>query len=155
MAVVFLLGILSVSGNALAADKEATALKINFKDGTSATYVLSFDAKITFENANICFTSRDWKFEIPICDLTNWTYDLPLSSVEDVISENISITQTGDVLIVAGAPAGSRINVYAVDGKRIATVKSSSEKEYISTEGWSEGVYIIKVNDRTFKIVKL
>lgn len=151
---VFLFGLLTVTA-ALAAEKDATALKVKLKNGTTATYVLSVDAKITFENACMCFISQDWKFEVPVCDLSNWTYYSPTSSVNDVKSKNITITQSGNKLTVTGAPIGSHIDVYATDGKRVVSVTSSSEREDISTEGWNVGVYLIKVNDRTFKIARL
>lgn len=152
--VFFMLGLLT-SVSALAAEKGATALKVSLKDGTTATYVLSSDTKITFENANMCFSSRDWKFEVPVSDLTNWTYDLPFSSIDGITDGSIVITQDDNVLTISGAPVGSHIEVYAVDGKRMAAVTSSSVRENISTESWVTGVYVVKVNDRTFKIAKL
>lgn len=150
----FILGLLT-SVCLLAAEKGATALKVSLKDGTTATYVLSSDTKITFKNANMCFSSRDWKFEVPVSDLSNWTYDLPFSSINDITDGSIVITQDGNVLTISGAPVGSHIEIYAVDGKRMASLTSSSVRENISTESWFTGAYVVKVNDRTFKIAKL
>lgn len=125
------------------------------KDGTSKTYVLEDNAKVTFKDASMCFSSRDWKFEIPLKDLNTWTYDSPLSAIENPTVDDITVSQSGSIITVCGADKNMNIDIYATDGKLLQSLKSSSNRHEIPTDGWIPGVYLIKVGHSTFKIVKL
>lgn len=137
-----------------ATEKGITSLTVSLNDGTSTTYTLGEDAKITFDKVNMYFTSREWKFEVPLNELANWTYSSN-SSVNDISETDISITQVNDLLTISGIPSGCAIDIYTINGQHIFSVKNASERENILTNGWQNGAYIIKIANQSFKIVKL
>ena len=60
---------------------EVMVLKIHLKDGSAVTYELGEDAMIQFENASMYFSSRNYKFDIPLIDISLWTYAREQSSL--------------------------------------------------------------------------
>ena len=137
-----------------AAPNDVMTLKIHLKDGSSATYELGADAKITFENANMCYSSRDYKFDIPLSDISLWSYDARPAYLGEIPSDGIIITQKGDIISLSGLEKGVDIKVYSIDGKLIYSDRSSSGQINIPAEGWNKGVYIINAGNSTFKIMK-
>lgn len=49
---------------------EVMVLKIHLKDGSAVTYELGEDARIQFENASMYFSSRNYRFDIPLSDIS-------------------------------------------------------------------------------------
>lgn len=61
-----------------------------------------------------------------------------------------------DELLITGLPAGNnRIVIFDVTGKKIAEEKATDANCKLKTENWQPGIYLLKVNGFTKKIVKL
>lgn len=138
----------------LSANENATKLKLYLKDGTTPTYMLDNSAKITFENTIMYFSSGIWKFEIPLNDLSKWTYESTSVSIDNPNYNDIAISQFGNIITVWGVEKNTNIRVYTNDGKLLLNLKSIAEKQDIRTDGWNSGVYLINVGKLTFKIIK-
>lgn len=145
----------SAGSMAALTDDAATVLKLHLKDGTAPTYILGKDTKITFANANMCFTASDYQFEVPLSEIVKWTYEDQTSGVDDVIGSGITITRNGDVITISGLATGSDVAVYATDGKLIHSGRSSATVYVVRADSWTPGVYVIKAENSSFKIVKL
>ena len=70
-------------------------------------------------------------------------------------------TQVGAVAVTAGAAAvdgladGTRLTVYALDGKQLQTITAhGGQQTVVSLAGQPAGTYIVKIGDATFKFVK-
>ena len=54
-----------------------------------------------------------------------------------------------------GLPEGTRIELYSLDGKMLSTQQASSGKTaVVSLAAQPAGIYIVKVNDATYKFMK-
>ncbi len=149
------IGCLSSFGNIPAyGEGHSKALKILLKDGTSTSYILDNKTKIVFENSNMLFSNNNWKFEIPVENLSNWTYVMSQSSSLSSIEREVTIRQTGDILRISGIRPDAEILVFTVDGKLIRHLKSDSVDIDIVTADWIAGIYLIKIGESTYKIIK-
>ncbi len=136
-------------------DDAATVLKLHLKDGTAPTYILGKDTKITFANANMCFSASDYQFEVPLSDIVKWTYEDYTSGIDEVAGNGITITRNGDVITISGMAEGCDVAVYATDGRLIHSGRSSATVYVVRADNWTPGVYVIKAENSSFKIVKL
>lgn len=138
-----------------AADDAVTVLKLHLKDGNTPVYILGEDTKITFANANMCFATSDYRFEVPLSDIVKWTYENRTSAIRDIADNSIAITRNGDIITISGLSLSTDVVVYATDGRLIHSGRSMTDVYVINAERWTPGVYVIKAADSTFKIVKL
>ena len=152
-----LFALLFVIGKAIclaAPSNEVTVLKIHLKDGSAVTYELGEDARIQFENASMYFSSRNYKFDIPLSDISLWTYAREQASLGNIVSNGIRINQQGDIISISGLEKETTVSFYSVDGKEIYSARSVSGMLNVSVEDWVNGAYIIKAGKSTFKFMK-
>ncbi|PWJ37884.1 carbohydrate-binding protein [Sediminitomix flava] len=90
-------------------------------------------------------------------DNTQWTY-IQVSNNSRIASTfieakpelKIGPNPTKDVVYVFGATFDDMVNIYSLDGKLKVQQKGSS----VNVSSLKEGIYILKVNSETFKLVK-
>lgn len=87
-------------------------------------------------------------------------------ALEDVVIEfsgtngisNVSAFKLNSIvdglLDVSGVPAGTVVSVFDVSGKKLTSVKASSEKVHLDLCGMNSGVYILKAGNQIVKFVK-
>lgn len=137
-----------------AASSEVTVLKIHLKDGRAVTYELGEDARIQFENASMYFSSRNYRFDIPLSDISLWTYAREQASLGNIMSDGIRINQQGDIISISGLEKDTTVSFYSVDGKEIYSARSVSDMLNVSVGDWVSGTYIINAGKSTFKFMK-
>lgn len=133
---------------------EVMVLKIHLKDGSAVTYELGEDARIQFENASMYFSSRNYKFDIPLSDISLWTYAREQASLGNIMSDGIKINQQGDIISISGLEKDTTVSFYSVDGKEIYSARSVSDMLNVSVGDWVSGTYIINAGKSTFKFMK-
>ena len=74
--------------------------------------------------------------------------DFSLSSVDDLISESIFVSSYNSGVLINGA-AGEHYAVYSTDGIVIAS-GTAADTSFIPT---GKGIYLVKINDKTVKII--
>ncbi len=58
-------------------------------------------------------------------------------------------------IVVSGLEKGDDISIYDLQGKKVKTLKSNREKEEITISDLSQGIYLIKINNKApFKLIK-
>lgn len=152
-----LFALLCVIGQAAclaATSNEVMVLKIHLKDGSAVTYELGEDARIQFENASMYFSSRNYKFDIPLSDISLWTYAREQASLGNIVSDGIRINQQGDIISISGLEEDTTVSFYTVDGKEIYSARSVSGMLNVSVEDWVNGTYIINAGKSTIKFMK-
>ena len=132
-----------------------TVIRLHLKNGSTPTYVLGEDTRITFANANMCFADTDYAFEVPLTDIVKWTYEEQIASVGYVVDNGVAIFRNGDIITVSGLEPGADVTVYAIDGKLTHSGSSHSAVYVMDAAEWTPGMYVIKVGNSSFKIVKL
>ena len=137
------------------AEDNQTVIRLHLKNGATPTYVLGKDTRITFANANMCFSDTDYAFEVPLTDIMKWTYEEQIASVGNVVDNGVTISRNGDIIAISGLEPGVDVTVYAIDGKLTHSGSSISAVYVMDASGWTAGMYVIKAGNSSFKIVKL
>ena len=96
--------------------------------------------KITFNNKTMHAVSGDKAMDFQLAELTKMFFSNTPTAIENVDAQQELVRIVNGRLQVS-APAGSRVNVYTLDGRQV-------EGAY-----FPHGVYLVKVNGRTYKLM--
>lgn len=114
----------------------ANKVNVHLRTGDIISYDFQRQPKVTYNEGNIVITSLDTKVEYPLLNVTNFTFTLDAT---EVTSTKVTSTEAGNT------------QIYDVSGILLETIPQGKP---IDTAGWSNGVYIIKNNNTTYKITK-
>lgn len=138
------------------ADEPKSRLVVWGKDGTKTYFDLVENPKTTFKDNNLVITSETMTISYPIDQVLRYTYELVSTGIENVSPEKaVRISQHNDALTLENLKPGSAVCLYTVDSKLImAQTIGDSHSVTISLSDRPSGVYIVKVNDVTYKMLK-
>ena len=140
---------------------EAQSLILTTKDGV-ITRQLSTLKRFTFSNNNLLMNYLSGPVETYSLDnISKLTFKSVVTGVD-----NLSLTGTGvmkvypnpvsDVIYIQNAPETDfTVSIYRMNGVLVLTTKLSSGTKSIDVSYLSSGLYLLNVNSRTFKFVKL
>ena len=145
------------------ASEEYRSLYVNMKDGSkcginiSSELICQYKDEYTLTFAR--YEASDYGqelvdvFTVSYDNLKSITMDKDISGVENV---EVDLTVTPDVKngIISFKDFSSPItvSVYSIDGKVIVT-RSFSEEGLIDLKQFGEGIYLVKINEITYKIL--
>lgn len=124
-------------------------------DGTTTVYALQDKPVLTFTSEALTVSCKGMDSDVPLSELIKYTFE---DYVPDGISGLPSAEQVGisggSVTLKAGCSALT-VSVLTLDGKTVMseTVEAGSSS-VISLGSLNRGVYIIKANNTTYKILK-
>lgn len=134
----------------------AQTLVIWQKDGSKVYYNLDESPKTTFTPEELVMTTSTAVIKYPLANILRYTYETEATNIGEMKSPNIGIKQNGDELIVVGLPLGKSITVFSADGKQLMSKRSDgSNRLTLSLSGLPAGVYVIKAENMTYKLMKL
>lgn len=114
-----------------------------FENNDNSAKSLSIDGlKITFDNDNAIATAGGKTETFPLNDLKRLYFsEQEITAIEQVLTQDNEVSiEVENGRLKVYAPEGSHIAVYTLDGRRI-------NREYLS-----QGNYVVRVNDQSFKI---
>lgn len=137
------------------ADKAKTQVVIWAKDGTKVAYALEDNPKITFTISELVIKANNVEVNYDLDKMLRFTYENEdFSNITDLKSDE-AFTFKNDALIFPTLPANSTIYIYSVNGTVIFNKKVQSTGKYaITLSNLNMGVYLVKVNGITHKILK-
>ena len=125
------------------------------KDGSKVSFNLDEQPKTTFTADNLVITTATSTLNYPLEKIQRYTYEGGTLSVHDVKTEGVVISHEGDNIIVKGLAIGKTVAVYRMDGTQPLTKRSdNSNRVMLSLGSLPAGVYMIKVNEITYKFLK-
>lgn len=134
-------------------------LVIEMNDSRQHSYSLSDKPVITFDNNRLFIKTDKIELDYPIKDIVKYYFtELDETGVEDIKKDanKIHFIYTNpDFLSIEGVIGDADIKVYDISG-RICDVISTNSDNCIKVElkGLTKGVYIIKINNHSFKIIR-
>lgn len=140
---------------AVMADEPVT-LNIHLSDGTIHSILLYTRPQVTFEGDRVIFTSPVATFSYDAQQVLRFTYS-GSAKPDRVTAPDASdlYRQTEEQLIFDSKVKASDIQLFTEDGKRMSiSVKPSGGRPCLSIKNLPVGIYLLKVNDRTTKILK-
>lgn len=143
---------------ALSASGSETSWKLQLwdNDGTRLDiYELKYTPKVTFTETEVVVTTSVadvYFYSLP--DMWKFTYE-STTGIDEVAAADASMKFDGQSIVFHGLNAGSDIAVYAVNGVQVMSKTVNAAGDYsFSLSSLSQGVYVVNVNGKTFKIVK-
>lgn len=148
-----LLSLLTVA--AFTASATAQDLVIKGKDGSSIDLNLTDLRKITFSAGNMVTRYSDGTYsEYALSTIGRLAFEetTGMSAIEIMDGHLAYSAQTGTALVTNSE--GEVLIVYSISGKIALQKKITSEQETVDLSGLSNGIYLLKLNGVTIKIVK-
>lgn len=126
------------------------------KTGEKVYFDLSENPRTTFEGGNLVITTPTLTVNYPVEQVQRYTYEFQQSDIDNInLSKIVRIRHNNDVLYLENLKPDTRIFLYTADGKLLSSQKAdSSQTITISLANRPAGVYFVKANDVTYKMLK-
>ena len=135
---------------------DPVVLNIHLSDGTIQSIQLYTRPQVTFEGDRVVFTSPVATFSYDAQQVLRFTYSggtLPNRVTTPEAQE--LYRQTEESLFFDAKVKASDIQLFAEDGKRMSVnVQTTNGRACLSIKNLPAGIYLLKVNGRTSKILK-
>jgi len=121
------------------------------------TYDLTIQPNVTFTDDQVVVTTDVADvFYYSLPNMWKFTYQwTPGSGLNNIAADNTMMKYDGSSIVFPALEAGSKISVYAANGMLVMDKTVGTAGEYaFPLNSLSQGVYMVNVNGKTYKIVK-
>ena len=140
----------------------ASCVVVEQTDGTKSEFLLSTNPKIIYSPDSVILTTSDAEFLFYYADEVKKVYMSESQTIQNVGLEKIkpndktvSFAVNETSLKVSGVNANETVVFYAFDGKALLGDKADNNGMVeFPLEGLPKGVYVVKTNSQTFKVVR-
>jgi DNA-binding beta-propeller fold protein YncE len=131
-------------------------LVVETKDHVQTTYMLADKTQVLFAGDNLRVVSRKVDVIYKLSDILRFTYETrSVTGVNERRSEPAQLEYKDDQLVISGIKAGASVGVYSLDGKLVKQLTAHRTGTYrLSLASLPQGVYIVKADNITYKIMK-
>ena len=127
------------------------SLFVSFNDGSKIEFALSTLPEVTFGNDKMTVKSTATTVSYELWKVSTFTYGTT-TGIKQVETNN-KLAFEGDRIIVDGT--NNKISTFALDGKAIKLSPTTAEgKTIINLNALTNGVYIIKINNKSIKVAR-
>lgn len=136
--------------------EEKTTLVVCAKDGSKVAYALSEKPLVTFTETDLVVKTLSIEVNYPIDKMARITYEQEaLDDKVDLLTDNQAMVNKGDYLLFPNLKSGDSVIIYSSNGVLVADKKIGADGEYVfPLNEVPIGIYMVVVNDVTYKIVK-
>lgn len=132
------------------------------KDGARTDFSFADNPRITMNDEVFTVVSEKSTVEYNALDIDKFTLELVnetsgllVDAIAPVQAEKLIVRMTPDMLTVSACKPQSAIEVFGMDARRVAHVRTDANGHaQLSLAGLNRGVYIVKTETTTFKITK-
>ena len=126
------------------------------KDGTLVAFKLAEKPKVTFTETDFVITVQGVEVIYPRESLARFTYedDTVITDITNLQTGEYPFKLNGESLLFPALDANSTVSVYSLNGSLIFKKSIHHNGEYaLPISNLSTGIYLVKVNGVTYKIV--
>lgn len=124
------------------------------KSGEKVYFNLTEEPKTTFENGLLVITTNTMQTSYQLSNILRYTYEGVITGISKV-SNDLTVSQSNDGITLNNVPAGTALRLYDTAGRLLDTKTSNGESSvHFSLTERPAGVYLVNMNDHTFKITK-
>ena len=132
-----------------------TSLILLLKDGTTQTYELAEQPVITVVGTELKIVANHADVSIPLSDVVRYTFQKRTTGIDEVDTNQEVIDYKDGVLTLSGLEAGTPISLYTIDGRLLQAHTVADDGTFRqSLASLRQGVYVVKVNHKSYKIMK-
>ena len=132
-------------------------LVVETKDHVQTTYLLWHRPQVRFEGDNLRVVSTTADVTYKLSDILRFTYETrTVSGIRDVSQPAPELGYDADgTLVVSQLPKGANVCIYSLDGKLVGQLTAAYNGTFrISLATLPQGVYLVKADNTTYKIMK-
>ena len=146
----FIISLLAIAGTAT-----AQHMVVEMTDSNSQVMKLEDLKQITFNGTTVNIEQTNGtKSSASMGDIER-IYFADLSSIADINSQDENlVTYISTDEIAINCNGGSLVAIYNLTGAQLLTRRIDTQGEAVSIAGLPQGIYIVKANGRTTKIIK-
>lgn len=140
----------------------ASCVVVEQTNGDKSEFLLSTSPEIRYVQNAITLTTTETEIVFASADVRKAYISESTSSqgndVELIRQENASysITINNAIVSIRGMKENETASLFAIDGKLLCTAKADADgKAEVSLREYIKGVYVVKIGNQTFKIVRL
>ena len=127
---------------------------VTLVDGTTTTISFSEKPVIKFQSDKLVVHSDAVSTEFDRSTVARFNYVGDVTTrVDAVVKNDVKVFNKGGVLLFANLPVNSEIRLFSADGKLLKR-DISTDNYVLNITDFSSGIYIVKVNGVSTKIVK-
>lgn len=126
------------------------------KNSEKVVFVLLNKPKITFSRTDLIVSTDGLEFSYPLNDLSHFTFENLLETpVADIKTDDVVFRMEGESLLFPSLDESTLISIYKTNGVLVFQKKIKTAGQYIfPLLDLKSGVYIVKVNNLSYKIIK-
>ena len=131
-------------------------LVVETKDHVKTTYMLARKPEVTFEGNDLRIVSWDADVTYNLADILRFTYETKsVTGVTELREDPATIGYEDGQLVISGIKAGAPVGIYSLDGKLVKQLTAERSGSFrISLTSLPQGMYIVKADNITYKIMK-
>ncbi len=139
-----------------AADDEEQAMVLHLKDGSQVAYFLSSSPKLTFADSQLTLKTVLAEVSYPTAALARYCFEMKSpTKIGEIENGQKAVRFEGNEIRVSGFPAGQQLEVYATDGRKVASQPvGANGNATVSLQALPVGVYLIHHGVSTYKVEK-
>lgn len=126
------------------------------KDSTKVAYSLNDKPKVTFQGERIIISAKDVLVEYQFSDIDKFFYeDRIASSVENITQDSSRFIYNGEYLMFYPSNQKCQVFIWDMGGKvLIEKLIDTTEIYTVPISSFERGIYLVKINDVTYKFIK-
>lgn len=132
--------------------KGYNCLKVNLSNGSTVTIVLSDDLQVSFTDDNLVAKGSLADVQIAKNDIDTFEHVYDASSISDATIGGTTMNQQGNSLNFNNLPINTTLRVFDTGGREVMSENASGDFEF-SLDGLTPGIYIVVVNNQSYKVV--
>ena len=130
---------------------DGKSLFVSFNDGSKIEFALSTLPEVTFGDDQMTVKTTATTASYELWKVSTFTYGTT-TGIKQVETNN-KFALEGDRIIVDGTK--NQVSAFALDGKKVSLSPIvTGDKTIINLDGLNQGVYIIKINNKSIKIAR-
>lgn len=143
---------LAVAGAALCSwAADYNCLRVHLQDGSNVDIVLRKELKVSFADDRLVARGGDADVEVPSKNILRFEHvHVDTGGVEGRAADN-AVAREGDTLIFSALPENCEVSVFDMAGRCVGARKASGTAR-IDLGAFGAGVYIVNVNNRSYKV---
>lgn len=129
-------------------------LTFRLLNGSEYSVNIASGATITFTDTSIDITTEasEPSLSFALANLSTLFFSATPTGITNVAKAEVNASFNNGALQVV-APAGSKVGVYSLDGRTIAVLKKSTDGNERFSLPLNKGIYVIRVDQQSFKIL--
>ena len=129
-------------------------LQIVKADGQTHTINLNQEPVTTYEDGNLVITTINATISYPLETIRKFVYISGSDDIQNIKGDKFEISKDGKFLTLSGIKSDTEAYLYSVNGMLMERIRvTSSTSISINLESYPLGVYMIKVDGATYKIM--